>query len=109
MEIKEENRTKRQLINELKHLRRRIAELEAERERDGEKLSKDRGRLEESVNERTACTEEPGEELIQREKTEEKIRRLASAVEQSPGVKDHQKMKALVDRIRRWEVEHAER
>jgi diguanylate cyclase (GGDEF)-like protein/PAS domain S-box-containing protein len=84
MEMREENKTKRQLINELKHLRRRIAELEADRKQDGERLSKDRGHPEESVNERIACTEEPQEELIQHERAEEKIRRLARAVEQSP-------------------------
>ncbi len=82
--MREENKTKRQLINELKRLRRRIAELEAERKRDVKGLDKDGGHSAESVNERTARTKEPQEEFIQCEKTEEKIRRLARAVEQSP-------------------------
>jgi diguanylate cyclase (GGDEF)-like protein/PAS domain S-box-containing protein len=79
-----ENKTKQELINELKQLRRRIVELEVKCKHEEERLDKDRGRPAESVNERTACTEEPEEELIQRGKTGEELSRLARAVEQSP-------------------------
>ncbi|NIS59663.1 MAG: diguanylate cyclase [Proteobacteria bacterium] len=82
--MREENKTKSQLIDELEHLRRRVAELEAERKRYGEGWDKDRGHSAESVNELIALTEGPQEEIIQREKTDEKIRKLALAVEQSP-------------------------
>jgi len=82
--MRDENKTKQQLINELKHLRRQISELEVKCKREREELDKDRGHPAESMNERTARTEEPQEELIQCGKTEEEVRRLARAVEQSP-------------------------
>ncbi|NIO08605.1 MAG: hypothetical protein GTO40_11590, partial [Deltaproteobacteria bacterium] len=83
-EMGDQNKTKRQLINELKRLRQRVAELEAEGKREGEGLNKERGHPPESMNERTAHTEEPQEEIYQRENTEGEISRLARAVEQSP-------------------------
>ncbi|NIO04639.1 MAG: diguanylate cyclase, partial [Proteobacteria bacterium] len=83
--MRDENKTKQQLINELKRFRQRIAELEAEGERKGEEgLNKEPGHPAESVNERTARTEELQEEILQCEKTEGEISRLARAVEQSP-------------------------
>lgn len=82
--MRDENKTKQQLVNELKRFRQRIAELEAEGKREEEGLNKERGYPAESVNERTARTEELQEEIIQREKTEGEISRLARAVEQSP-------------------------
>ena len=82
--MRDENKTKQQLINELKRFRQRIAELEAEGKGEGEGLNKERGYPAESVNERTARTEELQEEIIHHEKTEGEISRLARAVEQSP-------------------------
>jgi hypothetical protein len=82
--MRDENKTKQQLINELKGFRQRVAELEAEGKWEGEGFNRKRGHPAESVSERTARTEELQEEIILREKTEGEISRLARAVELSP-------------------------
>ncbi len=69
--MRDEDKTKEQLINELVELRQRVAELEAaetERKRAEEALKEYSERLEEMVEERTQELREAQEQLVRREK-----------------------------------------
>jgi len=82
--MKDEDKTKEQLANELNQLLQRLAKLEASgarSQRAAGQLSKNRDLREELVKERTA---ELREETNERRKTEEELRKLSRAVEQSP-------------------------
>lgn len=81
--MEDEYPTKEQLINELKRLRRRISELETSkvrRRQDENQFSKQRNQMM-MVKKRLS---ELQDEMSRRTKTEEKIRILSRAVEQSP-------------------------
>ena len=82
--MKDEDKTKEQLIRELAEMRRRISELEAsevEHKRAEEQLSKHRDHFEELVKGHTA---EVQGEIAERRKTEKELRILSRAVKQSP-------------------------
>ena len=69
--MKDQDKTKAQLINELSEMRQRIAEFEAadtERKRAEEALKEYSERLEEMVQERTRELQEAQEQLVRREK-----------------------------------------
>ena len=81
--MKYEYKTKEQLIDKLKQLRRRISELETSkirRQRDEKQFSKQRDHIK-MVKKRVS---EMQDEIAKHKKTEEKIRILSWAVEQSP-------------------------
>lgn len=81
--MKYEYKTKEQLIDELKQLRRRISELETSktrRQQDEKQFSKQRDHMKMGRK----LVSELQDEIVRHKKTEEKIRILSRAVEQSP-------------------------
>lgn len=88
--LAQEGKTKKQLINELKELRQRIAESEKSettRKRTEEELRKHREHLEEVVEEPTAelkkTNEQLKKEITDRKKAEEKLKQTITELERS--------------------------
>ncbi|HDZ26161.1 MAG TPA: histidine kinase, partial [Candidatus Aminicenantes bacterium] len=88
--LAQEGKAKKQLINELKELRQKIAEvekLETTHKRAEEELRKHREHLEEVVEERTAELEKTNEqlkkEITDRKKAEERLKQTITELERS--------------------------